>query len=556
MKKYLYNNILPTVSSLCLIIFVLIFYGLIPLGSPNTLAIFLPRIGLTNCFDLKSFSCPNIGIGTNFIEYQSVPFALIYSLLKSKYLTPEIYWSLFTIFLVIIAFIFSFKIAKSLRINKYLSIIFAFSYLLSLQVASKVGYVYLFHSAMMLPVSIFLDLRILNKLNYSNVFLSLLFKLVFIFTDAYIFFISFLFSIAVFIAHPKITKKIKVFCILLGGIFSFFFQKSAWRSPYEFFVGQGIDLKHLLIRTSISKDYKLAYSSDGESIANAFLGYQFIIVLVLILLFFRKIRSLKLKIIIFTILFSLLLSMGPNLKIDSKREITQVENINFNSYLHPQENTISKLPHFFIYENFFPFHQMRSVSRWTIITVFFSNLIFFFFLNHFIKIKFYLILLLYVPFINMNLDIIKKNKINNEISNQYKNLKRELFLSSGENIFYEKKVLFTVYKNEYFSTFFCSFMHCLTPMKSGDKNLAKLIKANSIIEFSKLKENNYLSDLLTNEVVDLIFVPHFDLRWDTYAWPNLKKPKISQDDLNKIEFFKSKNYKINKFNFYTVISLR
>ena len=156
----------------------------------------------------------------------------------------------------------------------------------------------------------------------------------------------------------------------------------------------------------------------------------------------------------------------------------------------------------------------------------------------------------------MNLDIIKKIKINNEISNQYKNFKRELFLSGGENIFYKKKVLFTYYRNEFFSTFFCSFMQCLTPMKSGDKNLAKLRKANSIIEFSELEENDYLSNLLTNKVVDLIFVPHFDLRWDTYAWPNLKKPKINQDDLNKIDFFKSKNYKVNKFNFYTVISLR
>ena len=202
MKIYFKDNILLIILSFVLIIFVSIFYGLIPLGLPNTLGIYLPKIGLINCFELKTFSCPNIGIGTNFTEYQSVPFAFIYSLLKNKFLTPEIYWSLFTIFLVTIAFIFSFKAARSFRINKYLAILFAFSYLLSAQVSSKVGYVYLFHSAMMLPASIFLDLKILRKLNYSNIFLSLLFKFVFIFTDAYIFFISFLFSIVVFIAHP------------------------------------------------------------------------------------------------------------------------------------------------------------------------------------------------------------------------------------------------------------------------------------------------------------------------------------------------------------------
>ena len=93
-------------------------------------------------------------------------------------------------------------------------------------------------------------------------------------------------------------------------------------------------------------------------------------------------------------------------------------------------------------------------------------------------------------------------------------------------------------------------------MKSGDKNLAKLRNSNSIIEFTKLKEIDYLSNLLKNKVVDLIFIPHFDLRWDTYKWPNSKQSKINQDDLNKIQFFKSKNYKINKFNFYTIISLK
>jgi hypothetical protein len=319
--------------------------------------------------------------------------------------------------------------------------------------------------------------------------------------------------------------------------------------PDDFFRGQGIDLVAFFNRLDnlyyFSKIWHISitkprlYYTDGESVFHVYLGLGLLLVVPLFIVFWKKLLIIN-KLLLLSGIITFFLSLGPSLKINNHRNNSEIKtkNISFNDYLMPKEKAVLLLPYSMIYK-VSPFKYMRSVSRWLLLTILalvISLMVLLTLLwNYNVRGKVLSVLILiwiiieYYPNYNEHLKII--NRYTNEFNlfnstaladfkNNIKTVDTVLFIQNGG------------LKNEYFSTYLCSNVECKTYNVSGDKALLMAEKKwPKEVYNATLKPNKEsLYKVLNSKYANVLVIPHFDMRWNSYFWPPQESTLIKYNE--------------------------
>jgi len=317
--------------------------------------------------------------------------------------------------------------------------------------------------------------------------------------------------------------------------------------PIEYFRGQGIDLIALIARNpdlyalgpiwGVGGLERVLYFTDGEMTAHSYLGAGLLIGLIGFLALLRPWRRLLHAVLLVSVVGAIVMALGPSLKINSTAQDRLPDDpITFDSYLMPAETAVTGLPHAFLYD-VTPFSKMRSVSRWYLLVA--LGLVTM--LSLFVQAlgtrgRFGLaaavalsawVVVEYWP----NVD--KQQALGGAFGNSYRQLEAEAVGELSELLRPEERVAFISgerYRNEYFTTFLCARAACTTFNVSGDKPREIAIASwpedmrRTLARPSEAKER---AALLDRGYFDVLVVPHFDLRWNSYAWPPSEEQRLA-----------------------------
>jgi hypothetical protein len=310
--------------------------------------------------------------------------------------------------------------------------------------------------------------------------------------------------------------------------------------PEDFFRGAGIDLIGFVARSReflFQIDYgfndvdPMMYFSDGEAVRHSYIGIGLLMGIGSFIFLVKFWRSAPFTGILFVAACSLLISLGPSLKINSYREVPPHAPIVFKDYLMPKDTAVADLPHAFIYK-YPPAKYMRSVSRWFLLFALCAVVMTSIFVSRMVERKVSVVFLAvfavwliveYAP--NYSL---KARQID-AATRGYKQFKEDVagrltdFLTKGDKVLFvgENGV-----RNEYLSTYLCAIGGCRTYNASSDKALEiarsswpALLKTAVDQKLSHPERAQKVALVLQERLVDVVILPHFDMRWDSYQWP-------------------------------------
>jgi len=309
--------------------------------------------------------------------------------------------------------------------------------------------------------------------------------------------------------------------------------------PLDYFRGQGIDLIALLARNpdlysvgplwGVGALEPTLFFTDGEMTAHSYLGLGLLLGLVLFCILLKPWRRIRHLVLLITFASAFIMALGPSLKIASTDEgRLPDEPVTFDTYLMPADAAIVALPHAFVY-SITPFSNMRSVSRW------------------YLMVAIGLVVMLSLAIQSLaqrgRLGIIAsallagwvaleywpnvdhQYAVGSAIGNVYQSMEETLIPEISTMIEPNERVAFVAgerYGNEYFSTYLCAQVGCRTFNVSGDKPRRnalfgwpppmreKLTRPASASERAALLEEGWF---------DVLVIPHFHLRWNSYSWP-------------------------------------
>jgi len=315
--------------------------------------------------------------------------------------------------------------------------------------------------------------------------------------------------------------------------------------------------------TSIS-DSRLFYT-DGESLRHVYIGIVLLAVIPLAALFRASLHRRNLLFLAVG-LTSFVLSLGPSLKINDRRNPDQLSGsgITFKDYFMPEDAATFSMPYQSIY-TLPPLKYMRSVSRWHLFTMI-SFVVTLMALSSILwsrgyRGKFIALLLVGLVFIehfpqtknrSALVDIYTKgfNRFNATALDEFKNIAspRDVVLFLRPNGI----------GNEYLSTYLCSFAQCTAYNVSGDKSLEIARKQWPKLVSATVKKPNIarISELLESKLVSLIVFPHFDMRWNSYGWPPDEQTKESLSKSVEEYWNKSENLEYQKHEWYSTFRLK
>lgn len=309
--------------------------------------------------------------------------------------------------------------------------------------------------------------------------------------------------------------------------------------PLGYFRGQGIDLIALIARNpdlyvlgpiwGVGALQPLLYFTNSEMTAHSYLGAGLFLGFIGFCLLVHPLRRLRHTGLLFTVVGAFVMALGPSLKINSIAENRSPEDpVTFKSYQMPAEAAVAGLPHGFLYE-VAPFSKMRSVSRWymivalglvTMLSLFLQTLA----ARGRLGVLVAVVLSAWVA-VEYWPNVEKRQALGAAFGHSYRLLEvgpvEELstLLEPGERVAF---VSGERYRNKYFTTFLCARIGCSTFNVSGDKPRSIAIAGWPEDMRQKLTRPTDTSErgkLLDRRYFDALVIPHFDLRWDSYAWP-------------------------------------
>ncbi len=316
--------------------------------------------------------------------------------------------------------------------------------------------------------------------------------------------------------------------------------------PIDYFRGQGIDLIALIARNpdlyalgpiwGVGALERVLYFTDGEMTAHSYLGAGLFLGFVGFLCLLRPWRRLRHAVLLATFVGAFAMALGPSLKINSTAEgRSPGESVTFDTYRMPAEAAVAELPHAFLYE-ITPFSQMRSVSRWYLLVA----LVLVTMLGLFIQslgsrgrlglvgavVLSAWIAAEYWP------NVEKQRALGAAFGNSYRQLESEAVRELSELLKPDERVAFVSgerYRNEYFTTFLCARAGCSTFNVSGDKPRAIAIAGwpeEMRQKLTRPTDAPERANLLDRGYFDVLVIPHFDLRWNSYAWPPTEEQRL------------------------------
>lgn len=260
-----------------------------------------------------------------------------------------------------------------------------------------------------------------------------------------------------------------------------------------------------------------------------------------------------------------IVSLGPSFKFNSRCDICVTKKVLvFQDYLMPPDRAVLSLPTAHIY-GLPVIEKMRVVYRWFLVPKIISLWILLLLLHRLRQNQQWLFLvsvliLLSIEFIPDLPSMITSRQQNRLDYEQYEHeLIKPLKAESLQN----KKVFFLnpVSENEYLANTLHARTQSIGYNGGGDKNsvLAQKHRPLTLAVMNKhLQNQEYASASSTlrsvwlEEIVDIVIIPNFSLRWDSYAWPPKTLRTLPETAIHELE----KNSEVKQTDFYTLLRPR
>ncbi len=573
-----------------LFLFVIFVYGSIPFVAMPTLGQAVWASGFAESFAKEDFAIYATHFGLP--EKAPIAFGLAGVFLQSLYIkylhlqAGDAYSFVSVTYLLLAAF-GTIKFSMFLGTTLRTSILASAFYLTLPLVWWHSLYSFLSFGFALMPLYIYMIFFIIKNKSEENkytypAFLAM--SILAVFTDGYtfvMFALSYFLILFVSFVSKKTTFK-KAAYLFLYAIFVFaisyllytnYINESSfdvWSMDY--YRGFGIDLAMLF---SPSKEIFWIYDILGLSVVRTpveFFGDDSVwavsfslalLVFALMALFFVK-NEYKIQLLIIA-LFGLYLSLGPSLKMNSKRPIEQINIKNFDNAM-KEEYAIAATGNEFLYKYFPGIKNMRATYRWIgLFQVALFGLLIIFLSKLESQNKRYLAysLLLFLAALNIPDPSVRlKNIIYNRDSMMQ--MDKDLVSLLKQHIKANSKVAFVPYYNDHFANYLAAKSDIRTYNVGGDKNLELAMKnwPQTMLTLSEItvpsKFIYNIENILLSKDVDYIIFPYFDMLWGAYEWPREDKEIISKKLIYSeyVNYFKNNpNFDLIETEYFSFVSI-
>ncbi|MFA6136898.1 MAG: hypothetical protein WC667_02305 [Sulfurimonas sp.] len=586
LKQYYVDILLFTI----IFLFIISIYGSIPFAAMPTLGQVVWASGFAESFAREDIAIYATHFGLP--EKAPIAFGLAGVFLQSLYikylhLHASDAYSLVSITYLFLAIFGTIKFSMFLGATLRTSILASALYLTLPLIWWHSLYSFLSFGFALMPLYIYMIFFIIKNKLEDNKYIYLAFfviSILSIFTDGYTF-VMFALSYFLILFFSFVSKKtvfknaaylflyaIFVFLISYLLYVNYINESSFGIWSMDYYRGFGIDLTMLFYP---SKEIFWFYDILGLSLERTsveFFGddsvgavsFSFLLLLfALISLFFVK-NEYKLSLLIIA-LFGLYLSLGPSLKVNSKRPIEQINIKNFDNAM-KEEYAIVPTGNEFLYKYIPGIKNMRATYRWIGLfqVALFGLLIILLAKLESLERRYlaYSILIFLSAFNMPNPSVRLKNIIYNR--DAMIQMDKELISLLKQHVKANSKVAFVPYYNDHFANYLAAKSDIRTYNVGGDKNLELAMKnwPQTMLNLSEItlpsKFIYNIENILISKDVEYVIFPYFDMLWGAYEWPREAKEINSKKLMyaEYINYFKNNpNFDLIETEYFSFISI-
>lgn len=470
---------------------------------------------------------------------------------------------------ILIGFYGFVEVCKRLGSNFLMANYIAFIYLISPFLIGHVsGYSVTGLGFVIIPFAILLDLILIDILsqpaskNRRKILLYVsghaLFRVMFLFLDGYAFLFSLLvsasLSLCFFVAQNKLfttlvhlsSIMLKSILVLVAIVISNILAVLVYKAmilgggdyagmPADFYRGQGVDIITLVWPTDEYyfanklglgfQGKKLDFFGDGSNISYNYLGFLAIFGP---LVFLKKFKSINYDWKVYGLLMGLaiafLLSLGPSLKINDHINVEETDIVTFNNYLMPKGIATLDFGIDRLFTQIPGIKNVRAVYRWNhvvrLILLILIALVLTAMMAKNRKLAYFIMAIVLV-------DSFPSAAITNPASykarySQFEEFNSDVVEPLKKNLAVNEKVFYVSDENDYLADYLSIKTNTYSYNLGGDKSIVLAAEEwpKQIVNFrqgNNIQEN--LEELLNYKIADVLVIPFFNLRWDSYSWP-------------------------------------
>lgn len=575
-----------------LIIISLFIYGLVPGLYVNQLsAAYLMSANTESLANhgLFNFSyCKNYGFELGYPFLMGLPYIYLAAFLRSMLdLTPHTANVLAGSVFCVLAFYFCYKLLCRLGSNKYVAALLTFVYLTSHINYGQSGYHYMMYGFILLPAYIYIDIRLLDsiftnpKIPWHLILSIIAFKSFALFMDGYSFVISSVASLTLLLFYNINNRgkksKIAVATFFLGAgyvtavlLYRYYVPAGAnyAQMPIDYFRAQSVDVFSLFAPGSdlllanalrISTTWNAAtYYGDRSNVMFNYLGYSLLGLAIFSVVFIKK-HPYQLKALMIAGSIAFALSLGPSLKVNDRKPAAVKATFTKEDYMMKKSDASFDLHTDLIYQKAPGVKMMRAVHRWLLLFKLVIIILAAITLTSFLAQKRILLtsLMLLIILIELSPDMFELHKRYRNYFRQMKLFETTVLPEIRDAISNNNRIVFISNENDFLGNYISATLGSTAYNCGGDKNqeLARDSWPESIKNLTRYKDINSNSyTALSNRTVDVVVLPHFNLRWDSYNWP----PRDKQANLDKFQNlidFEDSRLKFKEMEWFTLITL-
>lgn len=312
-------------------------------------------------------------------------------------------------------------------------------------------------------------------------------------------------------------------------------------------------------------DYR-AFYGDGCNVLYNYLGYT---ILFMFVGFFslREKKSYFVKALVVAGFFTLVMSIGPSLKInDTRTSFEKSGHVVTSDYFMPEEAATLNLHTGFIYLHVPGLKNMRVLTRWLLLFKFVMLICAGLFLTFLVEKKKYILAAFLIVFslLEMQPDVLA---INSQYQKNYAEMVAfDPVLSSLKKYVHKNdRVFFLSDENDYMANYICSDLDIRCYNNGGDKNMELSWKylPREIQYLRRYKRfppyiiNSVVASAMSRGLLDVLVIPFFNLRWDSYKWPPTEKKRVDDRRTMLAKFYANDpRFSYSEEKWFGVVKLR
>lgn len=364
-----------------------------------------------------------------------------------------------------------------------------------------------------------------------------------------------------FATRPEIRAtliKISIPLLIIGFAFAYFlFSKFIGKSSFDaqsldLFRGWGLDLAFVVLPTtsllwlpdllglSVDRSDHL-YFGDASVWKTTFSAPVALLGMVAWWCLRRQLKIITG--ILLVALFAFYMALGPSLKINSfKPESLQISQPGQLSASMPAKYGIMPTGNAWLSEHIPGFNVMRASYRWWALGVFALWLLFIIMLSRAdSRMKIPLILALFA-LISLNMpDIEKKWQESTTYRDMFQQINDNLVVDLKKHIHRNETVAFIPWGNDFMANYVAPKAGFRSFNIGGDKNLFAAMsdwpsKIRELGPTIDINNPHPVSQILVDEIVDVVVLPYFDMLWASHYWPcSLPKEDVNSTEVSCIQ---------------------